>query len=198
VFVLKHAQGLFGLDAVVVRTLRLAGRHFQLPNMGDVEFQNKVPGIVAQRILFVGVPILYEFGYREIRQFAQRALASIAKTAPETKHVMLTVHGPGYGLDEIEAFSAEIAGLVDAVAADEYPDELRTLTIIEFDRNRANRLQSALENLLENGIIKRGASEASQMIDGADSLQTAGISSETKPRVFVAMPFKEEMDDTYH
>src|SRR5580658_8143012 len=54
VLVLTHAQGLFGLDAIVVRTLRLAGRHFRLLDPGDDLFEPSVEGIAAQQILFVG------------------------------------------------------------------------------------------------------------------------------------------------
>ena len=199
VLVLKHAQGLFGLDAVIVGTLRMAGgRYFQLPDPGDILFEKSVEGIAAQRILFVGVPILYEFGYGEIRKFAQKALKSIGETVPYAKHVMLTVHGPGYGLDEIEAFKAEIAGLVDAVRSGEYPHALQTLTIIEIDRGRVERLQNTLRNVLKDGVIRAEVPNPSEYVITRELLRTAGFSSEAKPKVFVAMPFKDEMDDTYH
>ena len=31
------------------------------------------------------------------------------------------VHGPGYGLDEVEAFEAELAGVLEAISSRKFP-----------------------------------------------------------------------------
>jgi hypothetical protein len=198
VLVLKYAQGLFGLDAAVVWTLKSAGRSVPLPDLGEISFEDGVAGIAAQRLLFVGVPGPYELVYGDIRRFACRALISIGEKFPQTKHVMLTIHGAGFGLDEVEAFRAEIAGLAEAIRAGQYPVELERVTIIENNRGRVKRLQSTLLELLDHGTIKTGAVGPLEDEPMSDELLSAGYSSEAKPKVFVAMPFKEEMDDTYH
>ncbi len=51
------------------------------------------------------VPPLRDFGYEEIRGFGRRAVAEAATVAPDVAEIALTLHGPNYGLDEIEAFN---------------------------------------------------------------------------------------------
>ena len=198
VLVLKHAQGIFGLDAAVVLRLKSAGRLVRLPDLGKASFEDAVAGIAAQKLLFVGVPGPSELVYGDIRRFACRALISIGQEFPRTKHVMFTIHGAGFGLDEVEAFRAEIAGIAEAIRAGQYPMELEGVTIIENNRGRVRRLHSTLLELLKHGTIKTGAAGPLEDASTGDELRSAGYTSETKPKVFVAMPFKEDMDDTYH
>ncbi len=71
--------------------------------------------LAARAVLFLGVPPLRKFGYEEIRGFGRRAVAEAAAVAPEATEIALTLHGPNYGLDEIEAFNSELAGIIDAI-----------------------------------------------------------------------------------
>lgn len=199
VLVLKYAQAPYGVDEAVIRILNGAGNNVQLPKPWGFRLEESVQGIAAARILFIGVPPLREFGYREIRTFARKALTALAGKAPETKHILLTVHGPGYGLDETEAFEAEVAGLVDAVQGDDFPENLRKITIIERNAGRAKRLEKALTGLLpDRKIARAGEVVRTENSKTSEKLRTAGYSSDAKDHVFVAMPFKEEMDDIYH
>ena len=59
-------------------------------------------------MLFIGVPALGDFGYREIREFSKNALTILASQNWENKSIAMTMHGVGYGLDEREAFSAKL------------------------------------------------------------------------------------------
>jgi hypothetical protein len=97
VLVLKHAQALYGVDAAAVKVLENAGRTIPLPTPWGFRLVDSAPGISASRILFVGVPPLRQFGYREIRSFARKALAALAGEAPETRHVLITLHVPDMG-----------------------------------------------------------------------------------------------------
>jgi hypothetical protein len=124
VLALKYAQDLYGVDALVNEKLTQAGRHVAFPPPSGFRLEQSVAGIRAARLLFVGVPTLREFGYREIRDFGRKVLSSLAGKAPETRHLALTLHGAGYGLDEVEAFEAEVAGLLDAISSHDTPDEL--------------------------------------------------------------------------
>jgi hypothetical protein len=199
VLVLKYAQALYGVDALVVDALRAAGRNIQLPEPWEACLEDSLPAINASRLLFIGVPPLHGFGYREIRTFALHAIATLAERAPKTRHVLLTVHGPGYGLDEIEAFEAELAGLVDAVRAGNHPEALQKITIIEYDARRAKRLAKTLVGLFpERNISKTVASDQPASAKTIERLRTAGNASDEKAHVFVAMPFKDEMYDTYY
>lgn len=199
VVVLKYAQALYGVDAAVVRALEAEGREIRLPGPWGFRFENSISAIAAPRILFVGVPPLREFGYREIRVFARKALAALAGEAPQTSHIVLTIHGAGYGLDEVEAFEAEVAGLVDAVREDDYPDALQKITIVERNAGRARRLATALVGLLpDHKISKAGSPVHPAAALATERLRAAGYASDGKAHVFVAMPFRDEMDDVYH
>ncbi len=199
VLVLKYAQALYGVDAAVVGILTAAGRQIRLPGPWGFRLEDAVPGIAASRVLFVGVPPLREFGYREIRAFARKALAALAGEAPQTRHLALTIHGAGYGLDEVEAFEAEVAGLVDAIREDDHPEGLQKITIIERNAGRARRLATALVGLLPNHVITKASSSVQPANAlASEKLRSAGYSSDAKAHVFVAMPFKDDMDDTYH
>ena len=199
VLVLKHAQGVFGLDARVVDILRSAGIKFQLPEPSESCFVDSVREISALRLLFVGVPPLNQFDYREIRAFSRKAMSTLAEEAPQTRHILLTIHGPGYGLDEIEAFTAEVAGLVDAVRENEVPDALKRVTFVENESGRAKRLANALSRLIPDGsIFKSSSGDRLTVRSDSEELRSAGDTSDSKPHVFVAMPFRAEMDDIYH
>ena len=126
-------------------------------------------------------------------------MAILAEKLPQTRHTLFTLHGSGYGLDEVEAFQAEIAGLVDTIQSGQSPAALRRITIMEQNPGRARRLTTTLDSLLpDRTITSTAAPYPTRSDEASETLRTAGIAAETKPRVFVAMPFKEEMDDTYH
>src|SRR5262245_43723791 len=117
VLVLKHAQTTDGIDELVVERLEAIGSAVRewLPKAGRVRLFETKGHLAARAVLFVGVVDLRSFGYEAIREFAGRALASLAKSKPNAAHVAFTLHGAGYGLDESEAFRAELAGIVDAI-----------------------------------------------------------------------------------
>ena len=202
VLVLKYAQDLFGLDEKVVHRLEMVGFDMQsiLPENRKFRLVNSMGQIAAQSVLFIGVEPLVEFRYQEIREFARRSLEALAELAPETKHVCMTLHGANYGLDEIEAFDSEIAGLVEALTTGSYPDHLETISIIEYRPERAQRLQETLSELLPTGHVDEIPDESleNQSRSASERLRSAGYSSESKPHIFVAMSFAEEMDDVYH
>ncbi len=199
--VLKYAQELYGLDMSVVSRLEGAGIETQpfLPGTGSHHLLNSMSQIAAPGILFVGVEDLFHFRYKEIRDFARRALTILGQEAPEAKHIAFTLHGANYGLDELEAFDSEVAGVTDAVNAGNYPAKLETVTIIEHKQERADRLRRVIRDLFPEGYIGSIQAELSgtQATRAEERLRAAGYSSDSKPRIFVAMPFDENMDDVY-
>ena len=112
----------------------------------------------------------------------------------------MTLHGAGYGLDEIEAFSSEVAGFMDAIVEGEYPENLDTITLVELSRGRCERLESVLSEILpDGGIPLRGVGDRKAIPTAAsERLRGAGYGSASKPRIFVAMPFAPEMEDVFH
>jgi hypothetical protein len=112
--------------------------------------------------------------------------------------VALTVHGVGYGLDEAEAFDAEIAGIVDSIESGNSPRDLEEIVVVESNPDRAKRLTAALKELIPNGAIAPAGPDVRNWEPGDERLRVAGYASQAKHHVFVAMPFKGEMEDVFH
>lgn len=203
VLVLKHAQGLYGVDALVVQRLdsHAAGvfPRVPLPPPGSASLVDSRGLLGAAALLFIGVERLGDFGYAEIRAFARRTLEDLADRLPGTSSVAMTVHGVGFGLDETEAFRAQLAGLLEALQRGRFPPALRRIAIVEHNPGRAQRLQRELAITFPGGAIDvpRLQGRADQTLPTA-ALRTAGAPSRDKPHVFVAMPFAKEFDDRFH
>ena len=200
VLILKHAQALYGLDKAAYDSFTIAGSSIRLPACGTHQFEPAYHILGVDRVLFIGVEPLSDFGYGEIRDFGRRAMTILWSERPKTRHVALTVHGVGFGLDENESFEAELAGVIEAITQNEYPEDLEEITFVERDKSRSVRLALVLEKLIPTGRLDRTNRGP---LDGLDmpakqTLRSAGYASASKPRVFVAMPFAEEMSDTFH
>ena len=201
VLILKHAQALYGLDLHAVKRLKDGGIDIatRLPSVYKSLLIRSEGKVGAQKILFIGTPRLEEFTYASIKEFGRRALKTLSSELPNTRHLALTVHGPGFGLDEIECFASLITGLKNAISADEYPPELQRISVVEFNARRAGEYAGAVKSLLPEGAIP-ATPEAGQFsgVDGATRTPLEISATEDKPHVFVAMPIREEMEDLYH
>jgi len=193
VLVLKYAQGFHGADSAVARLLSgsvfganniapLPGEYVLVPSNGKVS---------AKYVLFVGVERLIKFGYAQIREFTRFALQILSLRLPDEKNIAMTMHGVGYGLDEREAFLAQIGGLIYAMKHEPEKYGFYKITIVEKNRKRANRLQNLV---WENTTFQK---PDSVVINKQTPEIQAGISSEKKPHIFVAMPFNDEMEDVF-
>jgi hypothetical protein len=203
VIVLKYAQSFYGADALVAETLR-QGSHREpvmSPAPGDFALVPTRGLLPAEHALFLGVVPLFQFEYPEIRVFATQALQIIQDELPEARHVAMTMHGVGYGLDEREAFLAQVAGLLDglqetAIRSPPAAPAVRRITIVEQQQARARRLSAILEEVrppARNAVTRtpqRGPRPTPARID-------AGAASQKKPHVFVAMPFSKELEDVF-
>ena len=200
VLALKYAQELYGVDSAAYQRLSDRGQRPRLPDIDEVEMVSSQGLLGPDRVLFVGVPPLNRFRYQQIREFGKKVLVSLAKEAPQLRHLALTIHGPGYGLDEEEAFDSQLAGLLDAIGARAYPATLSLITFVEKSAGRAERLKRVLKDLLPGGTVERGASRGLDVLGAQpnDMLRTVGYTSADKPHVFVAMPFADSMEDVFH
>ena len=199
VLAVKYAQDFYGLDAQVAHLIQAEGSQAPQPERGSFRLVPAVKGVAARHVLFLGVDDLWQFRYPEIRSFGRAVLASVAMAVPDCRHVVLSVHGPGYGLDEQEAFQAELAGFVDAVENRSFPTSLERITVAERNDSRAKRLRQVLDTVLPHGrLIVDARALARSENDPSRRLASAGSASEAKAHVFVAMPFKDDMDDVYH
>ncbi len=193
VLVLKYAQGFHGADSAVARLL--SGSVFGPSNIAPLPGEFVLfPGngkVAAKFILFVGVERLIKFGYSQIREFTRFALQLLSLRLPDATNIAMTMHGVGYGLDEREAFLAQLGGLIYAMKHEHEKYSSYKITIVEKNWKRSNRLQNLL---FENTTFQKPDSLISET---QKSEIQAGISSEKKPHIFVAMPFNDEMEDVF-
>jgi hypothetical protein len=214
VIALKYAQGFHGADELVARALGEGGVDTDPihPSVGEYRLLQAQGSIRARQVLFLGVPRLRDFGYAQIGAFPARALEILADAAPDAGHVAMTIHGPNYGLDEVEALLAQFQGCYEAVQHRRCPERLARITIVEKNRNRVNRLRTALDEALSGtGHADRAAGawafrmsvrrqvETVFEFSGSTGMGTrAGVESNAKPHVFVAMPFRKDMEDLFY
>jgi hypothetical protein len=200
VLALKYANGLNGVDRATVQAMSssLPDIAERLRRSSAFVFTPTGGAIVPDSVLFVAVGFLSSFRYREIRSFARNVLTILADKAPHTAHIALTIHGPGYGLDEKEAFESEVAGLLDAINSGSFPADLKRVTIVERNAGRAKRLAALLEKLLPGSGGGSRAYATRPLDDIPDRIRSVGYDSQEKPHVFVAMPFAQDMDDVFH
>lgn len=158
-------------------------------------------GITAKNVLVVGVAQLYEFGYKDIRVFARTALEALSGYEKDSliEHVCFTLHGAEYGLDEIEAFESEVAGLIDGITAGRIPKSIQKISIIEIESRRAQRLAQVLNELIPQGYVETNLTTYLQTSKEyvSEKFRSVGYSSAEKPHMFVAMPFRDELEDVY-
>lgn len=196
--VLKHAQDRHGVDDRAVEATGIAPTRLPIP--GDRCVLRDPPGLAARMLVFVGVPPLHRFGYREIREFGYQALAAVAVEMPEASDVAVTLHGANYGLDEIESFDSELAGLLDAIREGDAPLGLRRVIFVERNSARARRMAARLEETLARGVsISRGQPAKQALTDPvAARFRHVGFDSAGRDHAFVAMPFSEQFEDVFH
>lgn len=211
VLAVKYAQAFFGADREVMNALAENGVTLRtqmpkLPAPGDHALIEPMGAIQARRILLLGVPPLGQFNYPQIEQFAADVLRILASEAPTTRHIALTLHGPGYGLDEIEALDAELRGIIGSAQKGDIPRNLQQISIVERDRQRVDRLQAALGEASRRWTLPQTTPNIETQtlsISGLSHAQSRLVSessreADNKPRVFVAMPFSRDWEDTYY
>jgi|SRR5215469_5109556 len=216
VLALKYAQGFHGVDEVVSQALGRVGISsiaLQL-SIGQFAYVETLGSIGASHALFVGVLGLRSFSYPQIREFASQILHILAGQAPSTKHLAMTIHGAGYGLDEVESCVAQVEGYLDALRAGSLPDALQRISILDRDPGRIQRLRQALpERFAHNAALTAEDSEGGYLLSVPHPSPTSGSAvgerTETappetrdrttaKPHIFVAMSFSKELDDVFH
>jgi hypothetical protein len=197
VLALRCSAGLFGLDVLVRKLLTDVEGQSRYPRPGDYTLVHGAPGIAAGRVLLVGAAP--DFSYRPIREFGRSALSALSNASAGIKHVAVTLQGPGQGLDEIEAFESLVAGFLDSLGNDNYPENLCKITIAELEPARAKFFTALLSDLVPTKQVKVGKrrKDVSDK-EKSERLRLVGYSSDAKAHVFVTMPLKEEMEDVYH
>ncbi|MBS2029952.1 MAG: hypothetical protein JST54_18770 [Deltaproteobacteria bacterium] len=185
--ILKYSRSFHGADEAVAAALRNAGLALAQvnPAAGDCVF---VPGkgSGAQHVVFVGTPRLVSLNYREVGEIVRIGMSELAKRTPDVRHIALTLHGPGIGLDESQAFLSELKALYAALADGRAPSGLEKVTFVEKHPGRARRMRELLEVAPQPAMKSPG--DRPPPSDDPDAT----------PHIFVAMPFSKEMEDVFY
>jgi hypothetical protein len=193
VVLLKHARGFHGADEAVA--LRLTEQDVCKaedisPAEGDFRLIETAGAIAAERALFLGTPGLMGFRYREMRQFARRAIEIIAQQPRPVRTIVTTVHGAGYGLDILEALRSMIFGFQQGLTT--HP--LHRLEQILFVERSARRYEVLRNALADVELVVPAGSPAPI---SAKTVAAAKVEPPRRKSVFVAMPFADEFEDIY-
>jgi hypothetical protein len=209
VIVLKHAQEFYQADYAVARALEVLD--LSVPPEDHRYFSTKGK-ISAKNVLFVGVPPLKYFNYEQIRRFPSKFLELLSDIAPNTIHIATTFHIAS--LDETEAAFSLFAGILDGLGRN-FPKALKKITIVErnprlirrlkdaFDANLAgekhvSKLDKEWGYLLTIPLKKESAEGKVVSLEPQNTIEKTGKRSDTKPVVFVAMPFRKDMEDVFY
>ncbi len=200
--VLKYADEFYGADKAIANILSFDGG----VEAGSARLISGA-GLAATEVLFLGVGPLRNFRYELIQEFGRRAIDFVRKHPRPIRHIALTVHGAGYGLDLEQSFLSMIAGVVSEYNKAECP--LQRLTIAEFSKERCKSLEDILHaHLQEFGLsaggqrstvtIGTGAGTSLNSCSRSSDIIDFGARAEEIPRLFVAMPFAEEFLDEFY
>lgn len=219
VVAMKYAKAFYGVDQQIARAITQKGVSLvdlRPRGEGDYRYVDTRAGIKAEHVLYVAVTELYDFGYREILEFAKMVLQILQVEAPDTRHLAMTIHGASYGLDEIESLLNQFSGYLEAFGAGILPEMLERISIVDFNSDRVQRLRTGMEQILadadyasrvdsgwayhlEVGTPQQRRGHAGViMTPRRRTVDVAGVESEAKPHVFVAMPFRKDMDDVFY
>jgi hypothetical protein len=215
VVAVKYARAFYGVSKQLADKLAVAGISLDAlrPDVGAYFYGKSRGAIQASHVLFVGVPDLRHFQYREIQDFARTTLAILTQEAPQARHVVMTLHGLGYGLDEVESFLSIVEGCRDALRDDGVPKGLERISIVDSNRSRVSRLSSELAKKLDQSqYVSRLAAQDGYLLQpervsapfaqatatNASASTGPTLVASEKPHAFIAMPFMPEWDDVFH
>lgn len=208
VLLLKDSPGAGGVASIIMKSLRKA--NIMIPSeamseVGDYHMVKSNGTLKADHTLFVRTEWVGHFGYRQVRQFANRGLSVTGKELPSAKHIIMTIHGVNtrLNLDEGESMLAQLAGLVDVMQAWQAPRDLEKITIVEFDKTRVRRIREALQDYFDEVHYAQVAEdvdwgydltfERETQIDAPDAGQ-----EKIKPYAVALFPDKPDLEDIFY
>lgn len=195
ILILKFADRHHGADLAVASAL---GNTHVSVDVGRHRFVSTDHRIEAKEVLFLGVGALHDFDYRKIAEFSRRALELVALERPSVRHVGITLHGPGYGLDELASIGSLIEGLLSALLKDNSVaglgrGDLR-VSIVEANSRRAKRIREYLNSL---GRERKAPDFGGGEIFSQAAAAAVSSNGTYSKRLFAAMPFNESFLDQW-
>jgi hypothetical protein len=145
VAVFKYAGNIDPVHASLFGPLGIVDGDSRLPTLGNHLLMRSNDALRAPLVMLVGTVALAWFDYVHIRQLTCYALEALATRNQPITTITMTVHGVGIGLDEHEAFDAQLAGVLDAMRAGTFTPSLREIVICETNEKRALRLAEQLQ-----------------------------------------------------
>jgi hypothetical protein len=207
VVVLKHAQKFHGGDAAVMTRLVAKGvaePDGLSPAVGEQRLVASNGAIAAPQTLWLGTKRIWSIGYAGVLAIGARALPALRGADIAVRHVAVTTHGPGFGLDEVEASLSLVAGLKSAIVNGMIPDGLERVSIVEHNMRRATNIRRALrKHLKDDAAVTKSGPDTFLIAVGAGGPLLAAVGPpeperKQAPHAFVAMPFVKEMDDVFY
>ncbi len=226
VLALKYAGTFYGVDHSVAALLvrhGVAGDLNDLRARTGFKLVDTNDAIASKKAMFIATPRPREFTYDAVREFSTTMLYQLRYAVqPPPRLAVTTLHGIGFGLDEIEAISAQFAGILEAIRAGDYPESLEQITIIELEPRRVQRCRAAIDRFLEKepaiapltgegwgyaiDVNKlRGIAEDTPLKPAATAapapalthIEKEAAKADTEKHVFVAMPFNSQFEDLW-
>ena len=212
VSIFKYAQTFLGVDFTVGRLLKLDYDKSSQSKPGLFEC-NLVDskGILGTPLsLFYGMPKTSDIEYNDLRNFTKNIMAFL-ESVDGVKHIVTTIHGPGFGLDEKESLLSLFDGFLDALRNRSFPLSLEKITIVDRKLEKVERFRQYLDSIFSEEYFGRpGFGNGSYQIDKEffqhnkrqkdypSNSNLKRFSDDEKSVVFVSMPFKKEMDDVFY
>jgi hypothetical protein len=131
----------------------------------------------------------------------------LAEEAPDTRHMISTIHGVKtmLQLDEIESCLAQLGGYIDMLQRGAVPRLLERITILEINGARTRRLQEGVTDYLDEAAYAEripGEEWAYELVishkNDQDTPPDAGESGDYKPFALAIMPEDEALDDVFY
>jgi hypothetical protein len=202
--ILKYADNFHGADATISKALGF-GSHIKpgewvfTPGKPGVPLHLDKKGVAAPLVLFIGVGPLGNFRYQAIQEFSYQAIMLAAMHTDKLRHVALTIHGPGYGLDPEQSFLSLIAGIITAWKEGFALDQV---TIVDRSKSRCEVLYRTLDSQTAYFGLRKASKPDTFVISGEVSKAPSNISrfgsrADDKPHLFVAMPFSHDFIDEF-
>lgn len=210
VAVLKYAKSFHGADQKVATKLHARDIELdvmRLRTIGEYDYVATQGAIAAENALYIGTTTVFALGYRDVREFADLSLRILAQEAPETQHIIATIHGVNTArqLDEGESLLAQLGGYMDALRAGRAPAHLQTITIVEIGKPRTQRLREAAAPYLNEAAFARRSADDEWGYDlmlgdddTADTPSAGQGDDDAKPFALALMPDDERFDDIFY
>jgi hypothetical protein len=205
VLVLKYAGRYYGADLHVATIFEQRGQRIdqKLLRAGQPLLFDSNGWISAKKVLFLPTSPANRFSYHDIRSFVEQALNFIALQSPESRHITMTIHGMGFGLDEQEAVMAQLGGIIDRLQSDSISPFLERISIVEFQKDRSERLQRAVSDFFEE-VDYASPSEGEDWgydlhFSKQEKVESPNAGKESvKPFAFVHLPHEQSLEDIFY